>query len=118
MKINLPKISSSLNWSKILPWLPFSCFTLALIGIVMIMGFLYYNFYQTIAQVKVVYILRSQVSLTQINLPLYEQVSDRLTAKQTPDIDIAEIKNNPFTSLPGSTDKNDTSLEAGLELAN
>ncbi len=118
MKLTFAKPNLKFDFTKWLPWLPFSFFITILAALGIIVGFLYYNFYETVAQVKIVYILRSQVSLTQINVPLYQQVFDRLAAKQKMDFDTKQIQNNPFISLPGEVDKKADNLEAGLELAN
>lgn len=116
MKLTFTK--PNLNFTKLLPWLPFSFVITSLIATGLIMGFLYYNFYETVSQVKMVYILRSQVSLTQINVPLYQQVFSRLESKQKSDFDIKLIQNNPFVSLPAEVDKPTDNLQTGLELAN
>lgn len=118
MTLNFPQLKLNFNWSKILRWLPLSFFISGLVALGIIIGFLYYNFYETMAQVKIVYILRSQVSLTQINVPLYQQVFSRLEAKQKSDFDLKQIQNNPFATLPATPEKQLDDLEAKLDLAN
>lgn len=78
-------------------------------------SFLYKYFYQTIAQVKVVSILKNQVALNQVNVPLYEKVLNAWDAKkQFNHSDLENIK-DPFQPIPDITS---SSPEVSLEDAN
>lgn len=65
---------NSLRVHELIRWLPATLLLLLLGFTTLTCLFLYENFYQTIAEVKVVAILRSQVALNQVNLPLFDQV--------------------------------------------
>ncbi|HOY56254.1 MAG TPA: hypothetical protein PLH37_02405 [bacterium] len=58
--------------------------------------FLYTYFYQAIAQVQTVYMLRSQVSFEIVDLNLWQKVKQNLDYKKTPAIKTDETIRNPF----------------------
>lgn len=62
--------------------------------------FLYQNFYQTITQARIVSVLRSQLALGQINIPLYQEVLANLQKKKQFDASSISSLKDPFQPLP------------------
>ncbi len=99
VKLKLPNFRN-FKPRKLLKFLPLTTLLLLVGAMVLTLQFLYQYFYQTIAEVKVVSILRSQVALNQVNLPLYEKVFDAWEAKKKFDpAALADLK-DPFLPLP------------------
>ncbi len=97
-----------LNYIKLLKFLPNITLVLLLFGFISTIFFLYQYFYQTIAQVKVVSILKSQISLNQVNLPLYEKViNDWENKKRFDESSIDKIKDHfqPITTTNQTINK-------------
>ncbi|MFH1456871.1 MAG: hypothetical protein ABIF17_02010 [Patescibacteria group bacterium] len=69
---------------------------LLLVGLGFNISFLYNDFYKTMAQAEVVYILRSQVSFEIVNINLWDAIEDKIKHKKTPSFKGEEILNNPF----------------------
>jgi len=61
--------------------------------------FLYNNFYKTITQVEIVYMLNSQVSFEIIDINLWDDIEKTIEHKKTPVLEPEEILKNPFASL-------------------
>ncbi|MFZ5390903.1 MAG: hypothetical protein ACOZAJ_01355 [Patescibacteria group bacterium] len=98
-----------LKSDNILPWLPMV--TLIVLGFLFIglIVFLYQNFYQTLAQVKEVNLLRSQVTQYRINVPLYEKVWLNWQRKSKADLQkLNDQIINPFSLDRSAADKNET----------
>ncbi|GEM_PF-2888650 len=60
--------------------------------------FLYIYFYQAIAQIQTVYMLRSQVSFEIVDSNLWQKVKQNLDYKKTPALKTNENIKNPFTN--------------------
>jgi len=93
---NLKKINPS-RWLK---YLPMGTAILLLLLLIASIFFLYRYFYQTVAEVKTVAILKSQVALSQVDLPLYQKVFSAWENKKKFDPASLENINDPFRSLP------------------
>lgn len=109
--LQLPKIVLR----RLLPWLPLGSFVVMSMLLVGLIYFLYRNFYQTIAQIKVVYILRTQVALNQVDVPLYKNVTAAWENKKKIDPIVEQVSHDPFIILPEEKVEN---LNAGLNQAN
>jgi hypothetical protein len=112
MKFKLPKLKN-IKWYCWLKFLPLGTMILLLILLSTCLIFLNKYFYQTIAEIKVVGLLQNQVSLSKIDLPLYQQVFDKWETKKKSNTEILENLNDPFSSIP-ATPLN----QSGLESAN
>ncbi len=56
--------------------------------------FLYYNFYQTLGHEQQIILLRKEVALDMVDMPLYNRVKEKMAEKQAiPKIVESEIKN-------------------------
>jgi hypothetical protein len=76
-----------------------------LAALVWCLVFLNQYFYQTISDVKLVRTLQNQVTLKQINLPLYQEVLSGLQKKKQPPASSLEGFHDPFgspTKLPAA----------------
>lgn len=97
------KLSTSLKQlrpQQLLKLLPIST-SLVLVACAGALGlFLYQNFYQTITQARVVSVLRNQLALSQINVPLYQQVLTNLQNKKHFDASTISALKDPFQPLP------------------
>ncbi len=109
--LQLPKIALR----RLLPWLPLASFVAMFILLLGLIYFLYRNFYQTIAQIKVVYILRTQVALNQVDVLLYKNVTAAWENKKKIDPIVEQITHDPFAVLP---EEKTQDLNAGLNQAN
>jgi len=99
--MKLPNLNfKSLKPDKWLKFLPIGTSLILLTLLVLSFVFLYRYFYQTIAQVKVVVILRNQVALAQVDMPLYRQVFNAWEAKKKFDPKSIEGLKDPFNILP------------------
>ena len=72
-KLKTPKIKK-LSLIRLLRFLPTVTLIILLVAFGFTIYFLYQYFYQSIAQAKVVSILKNQVTLNQVNMPLYQKV--------------------------------------------
>jgi hypothetical protein len=96
---------------KLLKFLPLTTLVLLVGVLVLTLQFLYHYFYETIAEVKVVSILRSQVALNQVNLPLYQKVLDAWEAKKKFDPTALAGLKDPFLPLPPTPAEGGATLE-------
>ncbi len=101
MKPPLTTTTHKKSWLRFLP-LGTMLTLIALLG--WTTYFLYNYFYQTISQVKVVTILRSQIALHQVDLPLYQEIVAALEAKKKFDPEVLKTVNDPFKPLPINKD--------------
>ncbi|MBI5465874.1 MAG: hypothetical protein HY974_01140 [Candidatus Kerfeldbacteria bacterium] len=99
MKLTTFKLET-LKPSRWLKFLPLGTGLLLLALLVASFIFLYRYFYQTIAQVKIVVILRGQVALAQVDMSLYRQVFNAWEAKKKFDPQSTEGLRDPFNPLP------------------
>lgn len=100
MKFNLKFASiKKFKPSKLLRFLPKLTLLILLVGFGGSIYFLYKYFYQTIAQVRVVSILRNQVALNQVNVPLYQKVLTALDLKKQFDDSVLNNMKDPFQPL-------------------
>jgi hypothetical protein len=90
----------NLRPDRLLKFLPIGTGLILLTLLILSFAFLYRYFYQTIAQVKVVVILRSQVALAQVDMPLYRQVFNAWEAKKKFDPKAIDNLHDPFNVLP------------------
>jgi len=90
LKLKLPGVRS---WLRLIP-LSTLLFLFAILSACIL--FLYQEFYQTIAQVKVVHILQSQISLSRVDVSLYQTVFQNLQAKKKTDPNLLQNLPNPF----------------------
>lgn len=98
-KLKVPNLKA-FKPARLLRYLPGATLIL-LIGLFSLtITFLYQYFYQTVAQVKIVSILRSQVALNQVNLPLYQRVLNAWEAKKQFDPTALAGIRDPFKPLP------------------
>ncbi len=71
--------------------------------IIVVLGFigffLYEYFYQTLVQSQVINIVESEVTFKFIDINLWQEVNDKLTAKATPNITLETKIPNPFSPL-------------------
>lgn len=63
------------------------------------MVFLYNDFYKTVAQVEIVYMLSSQVSFEVVDINLWNDIEKNIEYKKTSVLQTNEILNNPFDSF-------------------
>ena len=107
MKLKISfKIKSDLILKIIYPFLAF----LIISGLILLVMFLYNNFYRAITQAGQLPDLRAQIAPDLVNVSLFEKVINKIDEKITkPDIVISTI-NNPFTIA--SPDSNE---QPGLE---
>ncbi|MFA4818948.1 MAG: hypothetical protein WC621_03840 [Patescibacteria group bacterium] len=118
MTIKLPRFKQ-INTRRWLPWIPLSTFVGLLLLLALLIYFLYRNFYQTIAQIKVVYVLRTQIALTQVNVDLYQSISKSWENKKKIDPIINQISTDPFVQLSQpKTAGDDKNNLTGLDKAN
>lgn len=68
--------------------------TLLTLGIALF--FLYNNFYQTLSQARVVYVLKNQVSFEPVNIKLWEKVLLNLENKKKSNIGVDTLMTDPF----------------------
>ena len=92
----------------ILRLIPLSTLVILLGVLASCMVFLYQQFYETIAEVKVVHILQSQISLSQVDLPLYQTVTQSLNDKMKTDPTLLQNLPDPFIAnqKPGTGSQN------------
>lgn len=101
--MNLPHLKTPFkklrlnHWFKLLP-LATSLLLVTLTGGVAV--FLHRYFYQTIAQARVVIVLKSQVAFNQVNLPLFHDVFVTWEAKKKFDPTVLEGFRDPFKPTP------------------
>src|SRR3989338_570023 len=101
MKINFKTLKlKNIKPIRLLKFLP----TTTLLALLIIFGltiiFLYQFFYQTVAQVKVVSILKNQVALNQVNVPLYQKVLNAWESKKQFNSSTLDNIGAPFKPLP------------------
>ncbi len=114
-KLSLPSFKN-LKPQRLLRYLPVTTLGLLLLATGFTLSFLYRYFYQTIAQVKVVSILQSQVALTQVNLPLYREVLHAYESKQAFNESLLSNLWDPFQPLPeGSGNQGGTPSSGNLQ---
>lgn len=84
------------RWFKLLP-----IFTgVLLLGLTALsLVFLHRNFYQTIAQLRIVSVLQNQVAFNQVNLTLYQSVFSSWENKKKFDPTVLEGFRDPFQAL-------------------
>ncbi|MBU1038660.1 hypothetical protein KKC17_00255 [Patescibacteria group bacterium] len=102
---------------KLLPWLPSLTLVILLFLLIVLIVFLQRNFYQTLAQVQEVNLLRSQVTQYRINVPLYEKVLLNWQNKKTELPKPANPIPNPF-SLNKQTAEDITEIDKDTALDN
>jgi hypothetical protein len=61
--------------------------------------FLYNDFYKTVAQVEIVYMLSSQVSFEVVDINLWNDIEKNIEYKKTSALETDEILRNPFTNF-------------------
>lgn len=110
MKLKLPKLKN-IKWYCWLKFLPLGTMILLLILLSICLIFLNKYFYQTIAEIKVVGLLQNQISLSKIDLPLYQQVFDKWESKKKNNTEMLENLNDPFRPIP-PTPLNQSALES------
>lgn len=113
MKLIKPKLKQ-LKPAQLIRYLPLATtiLLLGLLGVVLV--FLHRYFYQTITQAKIVLNLRTQISLSQVDLPLYEKVFRAWEAKKQFDPKTLEALRDPFVV----TSESPATQEPSLETAN
>jgi hypothetical protein len=116
MKLKLPKLKNIklYYWLK---FLPLGTMILLLILLSTCLLFLNKYFYQTITEIKVVSLLQNQISLSKIDLPLYQQVFDKWESKKKSNIEMLENLNDPFRPI-SSTPLNPSALESANKKPN
>ena len=116
LKLSVPSFKN-LKPQRLLRYLPVTTLALLLLATGFTLSFLYRYFYQTIAQVKVVSILQSQVALTQVNLPLYHEVLSAFESKKAFDESQLAKLRDPFQPLPesGSASQGGTDSSGNLQ---
>lgn len=113
MKLNLslrglPHINTR-HWFKLLP----IATSLVLIGLTIVsVIFLHRYFYQTIAQARVVFDLRSKVAFNQVDLPLFQQVFAAWENKKKFDAAALDAFRDPFQALAPTQPASPTIEEA------
>ncbi|MDP3986326.1 MAG: hypothetical protein U1C53_02780 [Candidatus Veblenbacteria bacterium] len=110
LKLKLPKLKA-FNPLSLLRLLPLVTLAGLLACFAFTISFLYQYFYQTIAQVKVVSILRNQVALNQVNLPLYQKVLNAWEIKKQFDPSALEGLRDSFKPLPAAAPVDQPNLE-------
>lgn len=98
MKLSSQKISRWLH-SRWLKFLPFGSMLVSLAVLGGVIVFLERYFYETIAAAKVVKVLQNQISLNEVDLPLYQTVVDNLTTKKKFDATAVASVRDPFRPL-------------------
>lgn len=116
MKLKLPKLKN-INWYCWLKFLPLGTMLLLLILLSVCLIFLNKYFYQTITEIKVVGLLQNQISLSKIDLPLYQQVFDKWESKKKSNTEMLENLKDPFSPIP-STPLNPSALESANKKPN
>ncbi len=102
MKLSLHlKLPSSRSWLRLIP---FGTLVVLFVVLAICVVFLYQEFYQTIAQAKVVYILQSQISLSRVDVPLYQSIFQNLEEKKKSNPALLQNLPNPFNppTTPGN----------------
>ncbi|MFH1610763.1 MAG: hypothetical protein ABIA91_02625 [Patescibacteria group bacterium] len=66
-------------------------------------SFLYNDFYKTVAQVEIVYMLSGQVSFEVVNINLWNDIEKNIEYKKSSVLKTDEILNNPFSSFDETT---------------
>lgn len=97
-KLNLQKLKH-FKFIGLLKFLPIVTIVILVASFSLTIGFLYKYFYETIAQVKVVSILKNQVALNQVNVPLYEKVLNAWDAKKQFNPSALDNIRDPFQPL-------------------
>ena len=69
--------------------------------------FLYDNFYNTLAQVRVVYILRNQVAFDMVDIDLWNKVTQKYIDKKIPFIKNEKTFTDPFKPLVKNVETNE-----------
>ena len=77
----------------------YTIITLAVVALGGVVFFLYNNFYQTLTQAKVVYVLRSQVAFEIVDMDLWHKVLKNFQDKKTPRVEEGKIIDDPFGEL-------------------
>ncbi|HAO81526.1 MAG: hypothetical protein UV57_C0002G0019 [Parcubacteria group bacterium GW2011_GWD2_43_10] len=98
-KLKTPKIKK-LSLIRLLRFLPTVTLIILLVAFGFTIYFLYQYFYQSIAQAKVVSILKNQVTLNQVNMPLYQKVLNAWEIKKQFDESSLENVKDSFRPLP------------------
>ncbi len=73
--------------------------TVLILGLGISLFFLYDNFYNTLAQARVVYILKSQVAFETIDMALWQKIIQNYQNKKTPYFMTGVLKIDPFAPL-------------------
>ncbi|RJR31041.1 hypothetical protein C4569_03315 [Candidatus Parcubacteria bacterium] len=73
-------------------------------GIAYLSTFLYFDFYMTISQAKEVPVLKTQVTADVVDVKLFENIINRLDAKNNA-ISFENIIKNPFSLPPVNSEK-------------
>lgn len=77
----------------------YAIITLTILVLCISSWFLYNNFYQTLAQAQVVYVLKNQVAFELVNMKLWNQITSALKNKKTSVLSIEENLNDPFVGF-------------------
>src|SRR3990167_8966186 len=110
LKLKTPRLRG-IKPIRLLRFLPTVTLVILLAIFAFTISFLYQYFYQTIAQVKVVSILRNQVALNQVNLPLYQKVLNAWETKKKFTPSALEDLRDPFKPLPAAAPVDQPNLE-------
>lgn len=98
IKLKKPNLKN-IKIIRLLRFLPATTLLLLLAAFIFTIYFLYQYFYQTIAQAKVVSILKNQVTMNQINIPLYQKVLDSWESKKEFDDTLLQNIKDAFRPL-------------------
>ncbi len=80
----------------------YSYYTIIIVAILMLSAsfyFLYNNFYQTLIQAKIIYVLKSQVAFESVNIELWDKVAQNLENKKISILSTEKKLNNPFVEF-------------------
>lgn len=96
LKISIKNIRHRLHLKHFLKLLPIATTLVLLACTVTLFMFLYSNFFETLAQARVVIVLRNQLAISQIDVPLYQQVIAKIKSKKEFDSAVLATLKDPF----------------------
>ncbi len=99
MTLSSTKIKSywqKLGWGQTIKLISWLVIILLLLSIYLSGKFLFLYFYNTITQVEKVFLLRSEISLKQIDMNIYENILSALKIKKTSNIEKIKQLSDPF----------------------
>lgn len=85
-----------INLALLIKIFPLLVFAIILVSLTSLSIFLYKNFYQTIVNAQQIQVLKSEISLTKVDLNLYKKIIDNLDKRRNLTIEDLSLIKDPF----------------------